>query len=538
MTGFARRWWSAPLALAALALALRGGIATRSLGQLDRLYVPDDTYYTLSIARSLAAGLGPTADGVTLTSGFQPLLAFLLVPFFWATRDPDVPLRAALVLGAVADSASVLLLWALARRMSPAHGHVAAVVVAILWALSPLAVANALGGLETSLSLSLSLGLVLAWIRARERYSAASFVGVGALVGLGLLARVDAVFLVALLGVGELWFGRRAAVAWASLTAAAVVAPWWVYSAVRFGSIVPESGAAVRGQVAVHQELYLTPFKQMGWAAGSVIGAPSLDLPGVRAALLRWDGAGGAAFVIVTVAAVLWRVRAHRRSAPLVVRWPLEALVVSALAMLGFYAFAVPALWFFKRYLVTAHAVSALALADAAGCLVVARPSRGFVRNVSRLALGAILAVAVAGSAQTLARAVAHPAGTYDEGLDGAKGYGAPAKQVLQSLPRDAVLGALQSGALSYYAPVLRPDVRVVNLDGVVDGAAARAFRDQTLADYALARGVNRVADWPFNLKAFAMASRRSTARPRLDPESLASMQGEADGFVVCRVVW
>ena len=52
---------------------------------LDRIFVHDDTYYILAIARSLAQGLGPSADGVIPTSGFQPLGTFLLVPVFWLT---------------------------------------------------------------------------------------------------------------------------------------------------------------------------------------------------------------------------------------------------------------------------------------------------------------------------------------------------------------------------------------------------------------------------------------------------------------------
>ena len=63
-----------------VALLLRLLPVLGDLDTIDRKYVPDDTYYTLSIARSIAAGLGPTANGQDLTAGFQPLLAFLLVP--------------------------------------------------------------------------------------------------------------------------------------------------------------------------------------------------------------------------------------------------------------------------------------------------------------------------------------------------------------------------------------------------------------------------------------------------------------------------
>ena len=63
-------------------LVLRLALLARSLVVLDRLFIPDDTYYTLTIARSIAHGHGPTTDGHTLTTGFQPLLAFVMTPVF------------------------------------------------------------------------------------------------------------------------------------------------------------------------------------------------------------------------------------------------------------------------------------------------------------------------------------------------------------------------------------------------------------------------------------------------------------------------
>ena len=70
-----------PLLLAAaLGLLVRMILAWRPLPFLDRLFVVDDAYYTLGIARNLARGLGPTAHGQILTTGFQPLLAWLELP--------------------------------------------------------------------------------------------------------------------------------------------------------------------------------------------------------------------------------------------------------------------------------------------------------------------------------------------------------------------------------------------------------------------------------------------------------------------------
>ena len=60
--------------ITAAGFLLRVAVLVRPLGVIDRLFVPDDTYYTLTIARSLARGHGPTVDGHVLTSGFQPLM--------------------------------------------------------------------------------------------------------------------------------------------------------------------------------------------------------------------------------------------------------------------------------------------------------------------------------------------------------------------------------------------------------------------------------------------------------------------------------
>ena len=40
---------------------LRLAVLVRPVGVIDKLFVPDDTYYTLTIARSLAHGHGPTS---------------------------------------------------------------------------------------------------------------------------------------------------------------------------------------------------------------------------------------------------------------------------------------------------------------------------------------------------------------------------------------------------------------------------------------------------------------------------------------------
>jgi hypothetical protein len=160
------RWLRAAVGFeAAVALAVRVWVLLGRFDRLDGALIPDDTYYTLDIARSLARGQGPTADGHTLTSGFQPLLGFLLVPVFRATDRLQAAVRVDLALLVVCDVALVVVLAWLAHRLA---GPVAAVVAGGIWALSPTAVVMALGGLETSLAMVCEFGLVAVWLWAND----------------------------------------------------------------------------------------------------------------------------------------------------------------------------------------------------------------------------------------------------------------------------------------------------------------------------------------------------------------------------------
>jgi hypothetical protein len=151
------KWRYALFIIFILGLIFRISIVTRDITTLDKLFVPDDTYYTLAISRSLAFGLAPTVDGNTPTNGFQPLLAFLLVPVFMFTNSPDIPLRVSMVLMAIFDSLTILLISKLASRFLKNSPEKVALAAGVLWAFSPVAIANALGGLETALAVTCSL---------------------------------------------------------------------------------------------------------------------------------------------------------------------------------------------------------------------------------------------------------------------------------------------------------------------------------------------------------------------------------------------
>ncbi len=520
----AEDWRFAIGAIALAGLALRAGIALRDLDVVDRLFVPDDSYYTLTIARSLAAGEGPTVDGEVLTSGFQPLLAFLMVPIFAIMESADMPLRAALLLLSAADVGSAVVLGLLARRLA---GSAAGLAAAALWALSPVAVGNALNGLETSLALFCQLALVAVWWHARDRDETWRFAAVGALAGLAMLARVDSAFLIAALAAIELGSRHWRRLAAAAAAGAIVVAPWWIYATLQFGSPVPESGAAVQELVSVHRDLHLERTEQLGWAAGTLLGTPFFDWGGARHALfdsallsvLAWLSAAG------LLIAFAWRV--GRRAVPL------ATLGVHAVAVFGFYSLVVSALWFFRRYLAPAEALLTLIVALAVAWLWRRRRRLELAAPAGLAAVGLMAAL---GLGTSLSYLLADPPRSPDVELEGAKGYREAAADILGAAPAGAVIGSLQSGALRYYAPAT---VRVVNLDGVVDADAAVALKEDRLAAYARRRGVTHFADWPFNTRLFLARSGDPGLSPRrLRPLATARAQGPREAFSLFEIDW
>lgn len=513
--------------LALAALVLRLVVAFRNLDVVDRFFVPDDTYYTLGIARSMARGLGPTVDGVHLTNGFQPLLAFLVTPVCWLTRDPDVPLRATLVLLSFVDAALVLALAALARLVAPKRPHLAAITAAAIWTFSPLAISYALGGLETSLALLMSALLVLAWAHARDTGKARHFALAGVVAGLSLLARIDTVFLVGALGAFELVRGRRAGALVAAGAALVTVAPWWGYELLRFHTVIPLSGEAVRAQAAVHQSLYLTVPKQLGVALGAVLEAPIGRPFSLRRFFLDQTSV---ALVLTAVVVLLIGAGIRRSGRSQAATAPVRILLAFGLVVWFFYALHVPALWFFPRYLAPTHLALTLLLASGVATLAAEPASTGR----RRAAVLAFVVVVIAPAARTFHYVTFTPDGTEDVGVEGAKGYREPVRALLALTPRGAVVGALQSGALGYYALTSDRGVTVVNLDGVVDEEAARAFRARDLAAFARSRRVTHLADWKWNLEAFidhggdarlSAASYREVARVRAQGTDQLTLQ-------------
>ena len=101
-------WWSVPKinrARLALVLVVSAGAMLRfRIAAQDPVFLlgkilPDDAYYYFSLARSLATGEGPVADGLNPTNGFHPLWLLIITPLFRFAGTTDIVTPIRLTLG-------------------------------------------------------------------------------------------------------------------------------------------------------------------------------------------------------------------------------------------------------------------------------------------------------------------------------------------------------------------------------------------------------------------------------------------------------
>ena len=92
-------------------------------------------------------------------------------------------------------------------------------------------------------------------------------------------------------------------------------------------------------------------------------------------------------------------------------------------------------------------------------------------------------------------------------GLDAATGFRHSARKVVKILPKGSIVGAYQSGALSYFGS---GHITAINLDGVVDPDAPSPDVPTDTLRYMERRNVRWLAEWDFIMRKLLNVGRRS----------------------------
>ncbi len=161
----------------------------------------DDSYITFRYARNLLSGEGFVYNpGERVLGTTTPLYTLLMTGLGALSGGPQAPFpQIAIVVNALADAATALLLYKLGKRLGFAC---AGAGTAVVWALAPFSVTFAIGGLETSLYVLLLTATIYAY--TQEKWAQTAF-----FAALSLLTRPDALILLALVGADAIWCAVR-----------------------------------------------------------------------------------------------------------------------------------------------------------------------------------------------------------------------------------------------------------------------------------------------------------------------------------------
>src|SRR5882672_37653 len=477
----------------AIALLLAAGLAFRlaplaDLGERMLWQWPtEDGYLMMTIARNIALGHGMTISaGEIPTNGTQPLATLVWAGIFWLAAGDRVTGVLLIQLAQIAiGGAGALGLYFLGRRLLADRpwGAPGAALAAALWFASPVVITHLMNGLETGVSLALIIWSVLAWSTWRQQASAqvrvAGAAGIGVLLGLTFLARIDAVFLIialtgwhAALGLADSGRGFRARTVESFAMGAAsmvVASPWLIYNYIGFGSIMPISGTSQSTDAAVASNLGAVPvalFRYITQVFPVPVAASDHMVVAFAAAL-----ACLAYFAVV--GAALRRASGEARAVALVV-------ATMGLGLCLYYGLFFGARYFIARYM--APWSPFLALATTA--LVLAALDRlGGARARTLAALGVCAATLVLAIGLNVRIYVAVGRGSAVE-------HRHVLRWVESNVRAEAWVGAVQTGVLGFFHD------RTINLDGKVNPYALAARLEGRIPHYVVATPIEYIADW------------------------------------------
>jgi hypothetical protein len=206
----------------------------------------DDAYITFRYARNLAEGLGMVYNPGQAVLGTTTPLYTWLMSLAWSLGLHDLP-GVAPVVNALADAGTAVLLYWLGLRLT--SSRVVAMGSALAWAVSPMSVTFAIGGMETSVVILFLVGSFAAYVAGRSRLSTG-------VMALAVLTRPDALIAAGLLFAdmglrpllardGGPLLTRVRRLPWIEMAIfVALLLPWVVFAMLYFGSPLPQSVSA------------------------------------------------------------------------------------------------------------------------------------------------------------------------------------------------------------------------------------------------------------------------------------------------------
>lgn len=459
-------------------------------------YLSDDAYYYFNVARHISLGMGPTFDGVTVTTGFHPLYTFLLAALHHGLALTDNGLvRSALLINAISFLLTGWFILVAARRM---WGQTAGIWAAIFWYSNPSAILLITTGMEGSLYACLVAAFIACFVPvmamdSRTNSAWIPYALAGLLGGLCVVARTDALLLIAI-AAGMIFISPlisrtahsllefvrermwlQGARAFLFLAVALIPFAFWLIYAWYYTGTYLQTSAQMK-QIWRQQALAgLDPLHELLFSAGILwvwLSKSIIKVPIVKYAALLGGFSGARNGLIAT-----------RSNAGVVhLLWLLPLLLGIA------YSVGFPATWtwYYAPGLVT------LTILAAGGIVMIWQRSLGD-RPSNRTTRALILIIVLAAIESYGYLAVKAVRGRNRNQADMYQ----VALWMRDNIPSDARMAAWNAGVYSWYS-----GRTVINLDGLINNEIAPIRkRGETVGGYLLQRDVQYVVDVYKNMK-------------------------------------
>ena len=469
-------------------------VGVRSTNMVFDLPLTEDGYYVMTIARNVARGVGFSVDGTTLTNGFQPLWGVLSSLAFVAGTGSDELSMRLVLLASVATTIISALLWArLFSSLFGADNRLYRLCFVLIYLTSFQLLIQHLNGLETGLLLALLAATGLYWSSSEPSLGRNAILG--ALLGLVVLARIDAGLFAVVVALEALWRGRRhpgrtiAEVFVMTAVATLIAGPWFAYNVILTGKLMPVSGLALGIEMAP-----LDPLASSMRALGAVVRNGTLNVLGEFSRtidLILLLGAVGLAFLLLRRDGLPpwprpWQAQASERARRSLVY--IAMLAVYLAVVMVFYTVESNAAFFYQRYFIL---VSVLATGMFAFLLY---------RLAISAASWAVAPIAVVLAGISLVTILGWHGVPLGDKLNRLQAYrNGPCLEQVElarrvQLPGE-IVAAIQSGTLAFFVE------GAINLDGRVNFAAYKARRAGKLVDYMLAQRIGLLVDYDIYLE-------------------------------------
>ena len=475
----------------------------------------DDSYIFFKISSNLADWVSGFLPTIQVTSGFQPLIAFLYAPFFHLFWDQkELPIHLALSLNAFLGFLAAIIFYCLLRKIV---NRAIATFLISAWIWTPYVMSQTINGMETTLAFLLLLVVISYYWKINDSiYSTAySWFLLGLLIGVGFWARVDFGMLGLAIALDQIWLMVQAEksmrliklrnILFCSVTALTVATPWITFTVLSTGDFIPISGKAVHQITTVLLDRINPNHPGFSVMMFSFF-QRELLLNQPFSALFNnsvWQ-----LFVLgFSVVGLILAIRDRQLRSRLRFLWIFQIFIVVS------YTIFVGGYWHFYRYFFPIFSL----------ILFLHAVNLGFLEAKLKLPQSILVKVLLLLSIPFAISYALHYQSLWSREYP--PRFLSAAHYIKDTISPEATIGAFQSGCLSYWL-----DNQVVNLDGVINEHAYFHLKNKTMDSYLNELQVNYLVEEVYLFKMWdnyleSQLSKNFTnvaiKEPDQDPQSL-----------------